>query len=64
MTLLLEAVSEARELRDVAEREFRRALIRAHDSGHSLRTIAGAAGLHFTTIRWHLSQTRGDSDDT
>lgn len=46
----LEIVAEAREIRDAAEVEFRRALIRAHESGWSLRQIAPAARLHHTGV--------------
>lgn len=55
VTALLDIVSEARELRDAAEEEFRRALVKAHEAGHSLRVIGGAAGMSWSNVRkWIL----------
>lgn len=56
MNVLLEAVREARELRDVAEREFRRALVRAHESGVSLRVLAKAASMTHQGVFWHIKR--------
>lgn len=44
MSALLDAVREARELRDAAATELRRAIGRASQAGHSVREIARAAG--------------------
>jgi transposase-like protein len=40
----LQIVSDARELRDAAALELRRAIGRASEAGHSVREIARAAG--------------------
>jgi hypothetical protein len=61
MSTLLEIVHEARELRDEAERAFRLALVRAK-ARHSLREIAGAAGLSFAGVRWLIQRERGEID--
>lgn len=61
MSVLLDAVQEARELRDVADREFRKALTRASEQ-HSLREIGRAAGLSFAGVRFILRRERGEID--
>jgi DNA-directed RNA polymerase specialized sigma24 family protein len=58
VSALLDLVSEARDLRDTANREFRRALVRANEGGHSLREIAEAAGINFSAVRGHLLRER------
>lgn len=60
MSTLLEVVHEARELRDSAEKEFRRALVRASEH-HSLREIARVAGMSFSGVAWHLKREKGDT---
>ena len=65
MSALLDAVTQARELRDAAgadweraDREFRRSLARAAEE-HSLREIGRAAGLTFTGVRYLIQHERG-----
>lgn len=58
MSALLEIVRESRELRDQAEREYRRAIVRAHEGGESLRAIGRAAGVHFTWVGRLLKRER------
>jgi hypothetical protein len=59
VSVLLEAVAEARELRQQAEREFRRALVRAAEA-HSLREIARVAGITFSGVAYLLRRERGE----
>jgi len=62
VSVLLDAVREARELREAAAREWGRAIVRASDGGHSLREIAGAAGLKsWSTVAHILRRERGDT---
>lgn len=67
MSALLDAVTQARELRDAAgadweraDAEFRRSLARAHEQ-HSLREIGRAAGLTFAGVRYLIQHAeRGE----
>lgn len=63
MSYLLDAVREARELRDAADREWIRALRRASEGGHSLREIGDAAGLGKTGVRYYLTLPERSEDD-
>lgn len=59
MSALLDVLAEARELRDAARHEFERAVIRASEEGrHSLRQIAGAAGVSVMGVRYILNKHR------
>lgn len=53
---------KARELRDIAEHEFRRAIVRASEAGHSLREIGEAAGLAKTSVRYYLTPERREEN--
>jgi lambda repressor-like predicted transcriptional regulator len=50
VSYLLDAVTEAAGHRQESEHEYRRAVVRAHQEGHSLREIARAAGLTHNAI--------------
>lgn len=52
----LENVREARELRDLSEIEFRRAIVRADRAGHTLLEIGQAAGLTKTGVKYLLDR--------
>lgn len=58
---LLDAVTEARTLRDLAVKEYARAIVRASESGESLRRIGRAAGITFSAVRYILIRERGDT---
>jgi hypothetical protein len=60
----LEIVAEARDIRDGAEVEFRRALVRAHAAGWSLRQIAGPARLHHTGVAHLIRVAREEEIET
>lgn len=64
MSYLLDAVREARELRDAADREWVRALRRASEAGHSLREIGEAAGLGKTGVRYYLNRPEREDETT
>jgi hypothetical protein len=60
--MFLDAVREARELMLTANREWFRAVRRAHDAGHSTREIARAAGgLSHTRIHKILQREENES---
>lgn len=59
MSVLLDVVTEARELRDRAEHEFRTALVRAK-AHHSLAELARAAGMSRPGIQYILRRARGE----
>lgn len=59
--LLLDAVREARELRQAAEREWWRAVRRASEAGHSTREIGRAAGVSWTRIHKMLHAKREEN---
>ena len=60
MSAFLEAVSSARKLRDLANRSFREALIRAKEEGHSLSELGRAAGLTRAGVAYLLRRERGE----
>lgn len=62
MSALLEIVHEARELRDAAEREWRRALSRAREGGATWAQIAAAGGLTRAGARFLVRRERGEID--
>lgn len=57
-TTLLEIVSEARELRDAAEREWRNAIVRARAGRHTLEEIGRAAGLKKAGVAYVLKREK------
>ena len=64
MSDLLRNVTTARDLRQAAEREWRRAMVNASEAGFSLRAIAREAGVHFTVVRFHLKKERDARRDS
>lgn len=60
MSVLLEAVHEARELRDLARRELGRAIVRASEQ-HSLREIGRAAGMSHNAIVYWIKRAREEN---
>jgi len=74
LTVFLEAVSDARKLRDLADRNFREALVlrdladrnfrealvRAQREGHSLSELGRAAGLTRAGVAYLLRRERGE----
>ena len=58
MTALLDILSEAAELRETAEAEFRKALVRA-SAQHSLRECARAANISHAGVAFILRTERG-----
>lgn len=57
--MLEEAVREARELRDLADAQFRLAVLRASQGGMSLRAIARVAGLTFSGVAYIVRREKG-----
>jgi hypothetical protein len=60
VSAFLEAVQHARELRDAAARNFRDALVRAKQEGHSLSELGRAAGLTRAGVAYLLRRERGE----
>jgi transposase len=60
---LLEIVAEAREVRDQATVELRRAIVRAHAGGYSLRQIAPHAQMTYGGVA-HLIQVARERGET
>jgi hypothetical protein len=59
MSALLDAVAEARELRQTSEREFRSALVEAREQ-HTVVEIAHAAGITRQGVSYLLRRERGE----
>ena len=62
MTALLQIVSDAREIRDQAEREFRLAICRAKER-HSFREVAAAAGMTRAGVQHVLRRHREENGE-
>jgi len=60
VSAFLEAVQHARNLRDLADRSFREALVRAKQEGHSLSELGRAAGLTRAGVAYLLRRERGE----
>ena len=60
MSALLDIVAEARELREAAEANFAKAIVRARAGRHTLEEIGRAAGLKKAGIAYILRRESGE----
>lgn len=60
MSALLDIVAEARELRESAEANFAKAIVRARAGKHTLEEIGRAAGLKKAGVAYILKRERGE----